>query len=56
MEFNQIRYFTEAAEKMHFALAAEALGVAQPSLSRGIQQLEKELAQYQQEELRQEEN
>ena len=43
MEFNQIRYFTEAAEKMHFALAAEALGVAQPSLSRGIQQLEKEL-------------
>ena len=43
MELTQIRYFVAAAEKMHFALAAESLQVSQPSLSRGIQQLEQEL-------------
>ncbi len=43
MELSQIRYFVTAAETMHFALAAEKLGVTQPSLSRGIQNLEREL-------------
>ncbi|MCQ2352859.1 MAG: LysR family transcriptional regulator [Victivallaceae bacterium] len=43
MELSQIRYFVTAAETMHFALAAERLGVTQPSLSRGIQNLEREL-------------
>ena len=42
MELTQIRYFVAAAEKMHFALAAESLQVSQPSLSRGIQLLEQE--------------
>ena len=43
MELFQLKYFVAAAEKMHFALAAESLQVSQPSLSRGIQTLEKEL-------------
>lgn len=43
MEISQLKYFVAAAEKMHFALAAESLQIAQPSLSRGIQTLEKEL-------------
>ncbi len=43
MELNQLRYFVLTAKELHFARAAEKLGVTQPSLSRGIQLLEKEL-------------
>lgn len=43
MELNQLRYFVWTAKELHFARAAGKLGVTQPSLSRGIQTLEKEL-------------
>ena len=43
MELFQIRYFVTAAELLHFAQAAEKLGVTQPALSRGIRNLEREL-------------
>ncbi|MBO4632577.1 MAG: LysR family transcriptional regulator [Lentisphaeria bacterium] len=43
MELNQLRYFILTAKELHFARAAAKLGVTQPSLSRGIQTLEKEL-------------
>ena len=43
MELNQLRYFILTARELHFARAAAKLGVTQPSLSRGIQTLEKEL-------------
>ena len=43
MELFQIRYFVAAAELLHFAQAAEKLGVTQPALSRGIRNLEREL-------------
>ena len=42
MEFFQIRYFVAAAQLLHFAQAAERLGVTQPALSRGIRNLENE--------------
>ena len=43
MELTQLRYFILTAKELHFARAAAKLGVTQPSLSRGIQTLEKEL-------------
>ena len=43
MEFSQLQYFIYTAKELHFARAAARLGVTQPSLSRGIQTLEKEL-------------
>ena len=43
MELNQLRYFILTAKELHFARAASKLGVTQPSLSRGIQTLEREL-------------
>jgi|GEM_PF-491134 len=43
MELNQLQYFIHTAKELHFARAASKLGVTQPSLSRGIQTLEKEL-------------
>ena len=42
MELNQLQYFIHTAKELHFARAAAKLGVTQPSLSRGIQTLEKE--------------
>jgi DNA-binding transcriptional LysR family regulator len=43
MEMYQIRYFLSVARTLNFTRAAEECGVAQPSLSRAIRQLEAEL-------------
>jgi DNA-binding transcriptional LysR family regulator len=42
MEMHQIRYFLAAARTLNFTRAAEECNVAQPSLTRAIQQLEEE--------------
>ncbi|MCD0447941.1 LysR family transcriptional regulator [Actinocorallia sp. API 0066] len=43
MQLQQLAYFVAVAEIRHFTQAAESLGVAQPSLSKQIRALEKEL-------------
>jgi DNA-binding transcriptional LysR family regulator len=43
MEMHQIRYFLAVAECLNFTRAAEQCNVAQPSLTRGVKQLEEEL-------------
>ena len=43
MEMQHIRYFLALCEEQNFTRAAKRCGVAQPSLTRAIKRLEKEL-------------
>ena len=42
-EFRQLQHFIEVARHGNYARAAEALGLAQPTLTRSIQALERQV-------------
>lgn len=44
MEFRHLRYFQAVAEELSFSKAARRLRIAQPALSRAVQEIERELA------------
>lgn len=43
MDLRQYRYFVAAAEMLHFARAAEAMGISPPSMTKQIQEIERDL-------------
>ena len=43
MNYNYLRYFSVLAQVEHYTLAAEQLGISQPSLSSAIRNLERDL-------------
>jgi len=45
MDFDQLRYLQQVAQRSSFTRAAEDLVISQPALSRSIQKLEEELGQ-----------